>query len=157
MAKISESSQIEFIKACLRKGLKRKAILGKFGKKWETVSRTTFDRRLKQATESMQGELKPIEQRTEESIAVEVEARKSKILTSIERQEILSKIALGQLPLKKLIVCDGIIEEREVVPDWMDRKNAIAELNKMDGSYSPAKVNMNINKVGLDVIEETYE
>ena len=139
MAKASEVSQIEFIKSCIRSGLKRKAILGKFGKKWESVSRTTFDRRLKQATDSMQAEFKEIDKRTEDGIAKEVEARKSKILTSIERQEILTQIALGQIPLKKAMVCDGIIQEVDVVPDWMDRKNAISELNKMDGSYASEK------------------
>ena len=79
------------------------------------------------------------------------------VMGTAERMIVLSKIARGQIPLIKPMVCDGEIQEIEVVPDWMDRKNAIAELNKMDGSYPPAKVNMNINKVGLDVIEETYE
>lgn len=61
------------------------------------------------------------------------------VMGTAERMIVLSKIARGEIPLKKPIVCDGTIEEIEVVPDWMDRKNAIAELNKMDGSYSADK------------------
>lgn len=90
----------------------------------------------------MQTELQAIQTRTEESIAREVEARTAKILTQIERQEILTQIALGQIPLKKPMVCDGKIELIDVVPDWMDRKSAIAELNRMDGSYAAAKTDI---------------
>jgi hypothetical protein len=32
-------------------------------------------------------------------------------------------------------VCDGVIEEKPVVPSYADRKAAIQELNKMDGAY----------------------
>lgn len=134
--------QVEFIKDCLRAGLKRNGILSKFANRWQDISTRTFDRRLKDAETSMQTELKAIATRTEESICKEVEARTAKILTSIERQEILTQIALGQIKLKKLIVCDGVIEEREVVSDWADRKNAIAELNRMDGSYAPVTADL---------------
>jgi hypothetical protein len=73
-----------------------------------------------------------------------------------ERMAILTKIARGSIPLIKPMVCDGSIHDIEVVPDWMDRKNAIAELNKMDGTYAPEKKEHNI-KMGLDAIEEKYE
>lgn len=66
-----------------------------------------------------------------------------------ERMSILSKIARGEIPLKKPMVCDGVIEEIEVVPDWMDRKNAIAELNKMDGSYQPTKIDATVTEKKL--------
>lgn len=57
-----------------------------------------------------------------------------------ERLEILTQIARGEIPLSKPMVADGIIEMVPIVPDWMDRKNAISELNKMDGSYAPTKL-----------------
>jgi hypothetical protein len=69
---------------------------------------------------------------------------KGSIISAVERMEILTKIAKGEIPLKKHMVCDGVIEEVEVVPDWMDRKNAIAELNKMDGSYAATKADLTI-------------
>lgn len=62
------------------------------------------------------------------------------VMCKVERMQILTQIARGEIPLTKPMVVDKIIEEVDVVPDWMDRKNAIAELNKMDGSYSPIKV-----------------
>lgn len=67
------------------------------------------------------------------------QALKKSILDKHERMEILTQIARGEIPLNKHIVCDGIIQEVEVVPAWMDRKAAIAELNKMDGEYAPIK------------------
>jgi len=69
---------------------------------------------------------------------------KGSIISSVERMEILTKIAKGEIPLKKHMVCDGVIEEVEVVPDWMDRKNAIAELNKMDGAYAATKTDVTL-------------
>jgi hypothetical protein len=142
MAKVSEVEQVEFVKDCMRKGLSRKIILSKFGKKWLNLSSKTVDRRICEATKQMQVEIKQIEQGTAESIAKEIESRKSKILTVIERMEILSSIGRGELPLTKPMVCDGVIELVPVVPDWMDRKSAIAELNKMEGDYAPTKTDI---------------
>ena len=67
------------------------------------------------------------------------EALKKAILDKHERMEILTQIARGEIPLNKHIVCDGIIQERETLPAWGDRRAAIAELNKMDGEYAPIK------------------
>jgi len=61
------------------------------------------------------------------------------ILSNAGRMEILSKMARGEIKLTKYIVCDGEIQERDIVPDYSDRRAAIAELNKMDGSYAPEK------------------
>lgn len=78
------------------------------------------------------------------------------IADAAERMQVLTQIMRGEIKLKKHIVCDGVIEECEVVPDWTDRKNAIAELNKMQGDYAPTKTDISINKAGLDAIEEKY-
>lgn len=142
MAKVKadQLKQIEFIKTALRSGSKRGKIWQKFGKIWQNMSERTFDRRLKEAEKDLQEEQKRIQKEAEKGIQKEIEQRKSKILTTIERKEILTQIALGKIPLKKPMVCDGVIELIDVVPDWMDRKNAIAELNKMDGDYAPQKL-----------------
>ena len=132
-------AQIEFIKKCLRKGEKRATILGKFGKKWANVSTTTFGRRMDTAKNEVRAEQEAIKEGVKENIQKEVEARTIEIMSVIERQEILSQIARGQIPLKKPMVVDKVIEEIDVVPDWNDRKAAIAELNKMDGAYAPIK------------------
>lgn len=67
------------------------------------------------------------------------ERRKRNILQKLDRMEILSSIARGEIPLVKYIVCDGTIQERDIVADYSDRRAAIAELNKMDGDYAPIK------------------
>lgn len=79
------------------------------------------------------------------------------ILSVAQRKDILAKIALGKIPLTKPMVCDGEIKLVPVVPDWNDRKNAIAELNKMDGSYAPIKQaieHTGVIKVGYGKKEE---
>lgn len=131
--------EIEFVKNLLRKGKDRKFILQEFTNTYKGRSVKTFDNRLKIAREQIQVEFKTIEKRTELGIAKEVEERKLKAMTLAERVDILSKIANGEIPLTKPLVCNGKIELIDVVPDYADRKNAIAELNKMDGSYAPTK------------------
>lgn len=107
--------------------------------KWQLAERT-FDRYWTEASQrylaASQSEQKA---KDDLRIQMETEAFKSKILTRLERMEILSEIARGEIPLTKHIVCDGVIQEREVVPAWMDRKAALAELNKMDGEYAPIR------------------
>lgn len=71
-----------------------------------------------------------------------VDERKKQIADINERKEILTKIIRGQMPLKKAFVTSKGIKYVNVVPDWMDRKNAIAELNKMDGSYEAEKLDV---------------
>ena len=61
------------------------------------------------------------------------------VMKAVERMQILTQIARGEIQLTKPMVVDGIVQLIPVIPDWMDRKNAISELNKMDGSYAPTK------------------
>jgi len=109
------------------------------GKKWQTSTRT-FDRYWQEAL-SRFADLNLRTQNAFDELRLEgkKEALKKAILTKHERMEILTQIAKGEIPLVKHIVCDGVIQEVEVVPAWADRKVAIAELNKMDGEYAPIK------------------
>lgn len=143
--KPTEAAQVEFIKNCLRNGMQRKDILAKFSEKWQNVAVRTFDTRLKVATAAMQAELEHINASTQIGVAAEIQSRKLKALTVAERVDILSKIALGEIPLKKPMVADGVIQEIDVVPDWDDRRAAIAELNKMSGDYAPTKTDITTN------------
>ena len=142
MAESAKTIQIEFIKSCLRKGDKRKAILAKYVKKWQNSSDRTFDRRLRLAEEAMAIENKNIQKKVELEVAKEIEVRKLEIMDVEERKSILTQIARGEIPLKKAMVVDKVIEEIEVVPDWMDRRAAIAELNKMEGEYPPTGIDL---------------
>lgn len=140
MAKSDIQAQIDFILKELRKNVPTTKILSGFVQNWPTKSEKTFQRRKNEAMVLFQGEMKRIQQKAEVLVRKEIEDKKIEIMDSVERKEILTQIARGEIKLKKLIVVDKGIEEREVVPDWMDRKNAINELNKMDGEHAPTKV-----------------
>lgn len=144
MAKPAEQIQIEFIVDCLRNGEKRGEIWQKFGKEWQDLSERTFDRRLNQAEAQMEGEISAIVERTEQSVAKEVEARKLKLLSVAERMDILARMASGELEAEKIVFTKDGAKKIKVKPDHTEIKAAIAELNKMDGSYSPVKQDVNI-------------
>jgi hypothetical protein len=66
------------------------------------------------------------------------------IMTSAERMEFLTKMAKGEMKVKQPFVIGGKIMEYPSEPTFAERRAAIAELNKMDGSYAPTE-----NKVTL--------
>ena len=123
----------------LEKGISFTACAKLFDMNWSLPS-TTFKRYWKEANERYQT-VNVTAQKELSDIFLEgkKEALKKAILTKHERMEILTQIAKGEIPLVKHIVCDGVIQEVDVVPAWADRKAAIAELNKMDGEYAPIK------------------
>ena len=139
MNNTAQQTHIDFIVDCLRQGEKRKTILSKFGKKWANISRTTFDRRLKLAEDSLRAEQQRIRGIAEDGAIKESEILKSKILSYQERQRILSDIARGEMEVEKLIVTKDGIKKAKCKPDHTDIKNAISELNKMGGDYAPIK------------------
>ena len=101
---------------------------------------STFDRYWSEASKRFKARLDAIEEATTKAaVSMEIKALKKAILSKHERQEILTQIAKGEIPLVKHIVCDGVIQEVDVVPAWADRRAAIAELNKMEGDYAPIK------------------
>jgi uncharacterized HAD superfamily protein len=173
MPKPNEQAQINFIIDCLRKGEQRKDILRKFKNNWENVARSSFDRRLAKAKMQLQAELDTINEKLRQSIEKEVEKeaekRKDKIMSFIERQEYLTKIVTCKTDLKKvgnnyfqiLELEDG----RKEVITLADKLKALAELNKMDGSYAPnkheltakSKIQLPVVKIELNPSEEVLE
>lgn len=135
MAKPNKENIVTEILILLESGISRRDCLAKIVKKWQMSDRT-FDRHWKVANEQ-HAETQYSIQNSIATISTEVfrDNFEGHVLTRLERQSILTQIALGQISLTKYIVADGFIEEREIVPSWNDRKAAIAELNKMDGSY----------------------
>ena len=131
--------QLEFIKEQLLKGELRKNIFASFSKKWPGVSQPTFNRRFAVAKKSVLSNFLSIRQQADEDMLVEIQHHKFNIMSIVERQHILSQIARGEIMLRKPIVVKGEIQHIEVAPDWTDRRNAIAELNKMDGAAQPEK------------------
>jgi len=72
------------------------------------------------------------------------ELAEKNILSTAERMEMLSKIAKGEIKIKKPFVIAGKIMEYPSEPDHNDRTKAIAELNKMDGSYAATKTDLKV-------------
>lgn len=136
MAKPNKDNIITEILLMLESGTGRKPCLSKIVSKWQ-ISDRTFDRYWKSANEvHAKNQSKIKEAISEISIETAKSDFKGRILSKLERQAILTQIALGELPLIKYIVADGVIQEREVVPNYADRKAAIQELNKMDNAYA---------------------
>lgn len=150
MAKSGKLERLDFIVFCLKLGDTRGKILSKFGKKWQ-VSDRTFDRLLKTAiadhTEAQEKIKRKLAEVDEQAA---IDARKKAIMTSDERKELLTKIAKGEIKIKRPFVIAGKIMEYMAEPDHTDRRNAVAELNKMGGDYAPAKF-ATTNAAGEDI------
>ena len=150
--KSNELKEVEFIKALLRKGADRKTILQEFAKVYKNRSIKTVDNRLKVARKSIEGDIKIINQRTEESITKEVEGRKLEIMSIAERVDYLVKTLKGEITTPIPITQNGKIVEYKLQPSHRDRLSAIAELNKMDGSYAPTKTDVNVTEMPTPTI-----
>lgn len=76
------------------------------------------------------------------SLAHESDTLKSalkSVLSKAERLEWLTKLVNGEIKAKVPFVIGGKIMEYPSEPSHSDRIKALAELNKMDGSYAPTK------------------
>jgi hypothetical protein len=146
MRKPDKQTIIDFIISCLEKGEQRGNILVKTGKKWGT-SKSAFDRWLKIAKQQLTNKQQAIKKELEAiDKAAAIEARKKVIMTSDERKEYLTKLILGQIEIpyseakwdrnQSKFVTIKFVE----VANPQARISAIAELNKMEGDYSPLKV-----------------
>lgn len=144
--KPSEQAQVNFIADCLRKGEQRKDILAKFVKKWQKAGTRTFDRRLKVAQAAVQEEQKRIRATAEDNVAKEADALKSKIMTSIERQEYLTRVLNGEVKTKQPFVVGGKIMEYPAEPTLAEKLKALAELNKMQGDYAATKSEISVTE-----------
>lgn len=96
---------------------------------------------------------KLFEKKLDKKVESEVELQ---TLPLAQRIDILSKIAKGDMPLLKPMVVDKVIEYIQVVPDWTDRRNAIAELNKMDGTYPANPQELIINTQQNIIVNVNY-
>lgn len=139
MAKPNKQNIITEIISELEKGCERINVLATIGKNWQLSTRT-FDRLWKEANEKHKETQEQAQKAiAEQSIAATIERHNEAIISKEKRMEILSNMALGQMQVLKPMSVAGEIVEVFVRPDYNDRKNAISELNKMDGSYAPIK------------------
>jgi len=150
MPKPDKQIIIDAIIKGIEQGKGRGHLLGIIGDKWG-ISRTTFDRHWKTAQEQHIDRQQALKERlTKVDEQAAIEARKKAIMTADERKEVLTKIANGTLKIKRPFVIGGKIMEYPAEPDATDRRNAIAELNKMEGDYAPSKV-AQTDKDGNDI------
>lgn len=100
---------------------------------------TTFDRYWKEAQNRFKALLVERDKlANERALKFEQEAIDRKILTKLERQELLSKMATGEiLAWREVVTEEGV--QRLYYYSAAEAKQNIAELNKMDGDYAPIK------------------
>jgi len=77
------------------------------------------------------------------------EIAQKRIMSSAERMEWLTMMADGTIKAKRPFVVAGKIMEYYEDPSHADRIRALAELNKMDGSYAPAKTEVTISETQI--------
>jgi hypothetical protein len=75
------------------------------------------------------------------------EIAQKRIMSSAERMQWLTMMADGTIKAKRPFVVAGKIMEYPEEPSHSDRIKALAELNKMDGSYAPTKTDIQIKEI----------
>jgi len=154
--KVTNKAVIDFLITKIKLGQSFDTCLKLCETKWN-LTRSTFIRRWNDANkehlEAQQAKKSKIASNdTIKAINEEID----QLMTVAERQSILASIARGELKIRKpFVVSRGATQGSEIVdheclPDYADRKGAIAELNKMRGDYAPTKV-ANTDTKGNDV------
>jgi len=135
LKKIDKETAIKLILSDLKKGISKMSIIQKLSINYNNSLKSFYN--YFDAAEILYKEFLAKATPIIEAKEIEAlgEAAKMGILSKLERQKILSEIARGEIQLIKYMVADGVIHDMPIVPNWTDRKNAIAELNKMDGAY----------------------
>jgi hypothetical protein len=138
---------------------KRKNILAKFGKKWQSSTRT-IDRIWKEAQQYNETRLKK-QEKAKDDVLVEKakEEAKNNILSREGAEEILSNIANGngRQVAREFGLVNGIKETIKwdvVVPSDNERVRAIDKLAEMKGWDAPKELDINTNQ--QVIINKTY-
>jgi len=109
------------------------------GEKWQVPQRT-FDTYWAEASERYKDILE-IERNARNEVRIQMakDSLKKAILNRHERMELLTQIAKGDISFEKEVATKfGPITILQK-PEFVDRRAAVAELNKMDGEYAPVK------------------
>jgi hypothetical protein len=122
MNETEKIKQLEFIRTFLKNGESEMRIFEKFRLKWPNTSQDYFNGLLTSVRPGMTDKT-PLEG----------------VLSRDERKLLLSQIARGEIAMVKTAFIDKVAQKVECYPDYTDRKNAISELNKMDGLCNPGE------------------
>lgn len=111
---------------------------------------TTFNRYWSAASKRFKAQLEATQSALDD-VRVEwaKEALKKAILSKHERQELLSKLATGELKSWREVVTEAGIQKLEYY-SAAEVKGHVAELNKMDGDYAPTKTETKVTNVEID-------
>ena len=140
---LDKDSAIKSILSDLKKGIDKPTIVSKYVERCHKSKRTVerwYEAAEIKYKEFMRKALPVIEYKEAEALA---EVAASGILSKIERQKILTDIALGITKSTKPMMFMGDIIQAACAPTVADMRAAIAELNKMDGDYAPTKIEQN--------------
>jgi len=129
---------VEDILAELDFGAERQECLDMVVEKWRVSSRT-FDRYWLEASTRLQARHERTQKALDEVyIEGKKEALKKAILSKHERQELLTKLATGEILSWRETATEAGIQKLYYY-SAAEVKQHIAELNKMDGDYAPTK------------------
>lgn len=135
LKKIDKETAIKLILSDLKKGISKMSIIQKLSINYNNSLKSFYN--YFDAAEILYKEFLAKATPIIEAKEIEAlgEAAKMGILSKLERQKILSDIAIGDVTHLKEVATKFGVETLTVYPTWNDRRTAIAELNKMDGSY----------------------
>lgn len=144
MAKNKQHIVGELLKE-IEKGGTYGSVMAVNGSKWQLPERT-FVRYWKEADTLHKERQQAIKKALDEvDTAAAVEARKRAIMTAIERKEYLTKIITGEIEVPYKEIKWDANQKKFVTINFVElashptRIAAIAELNKMEGDYAPAR------------------
>src|SRR5690606_11262097 len=105
--KVNIQARINAISKELVNGMVRSAIVSKYGQKWNITAKS-IDKYITAARKQAQ-ETQNLKEKAEAEALYETtkEAEKMRLLSLYQTKEILTKIALGEYELEKIIVIDG--------------------------------------------------
>ena len=148
-------AQTEFVKDLMRQNITLDDIKAQFHARWPEAGKKKWWRRCKLAREHLAVEQALVTEKANDIIEIQIKQRAARILSVVERKEILTQIALGQLTITKPIVVAGKVEHVPCEPDYTDRRLAIAELNRIDGSYQPLRADITTNGQSITPVTTT--
>lgn len=134
---LDKESAINTALANIKAGMSKPEIVSILSKLCPTVSKKTITRYYAAALDQCQEYSAKLHEAIEDNEITVIGRATSAmgILTKLERQKILSEIAIGRVTHTKEVATKFGVETINVWPSWSDRRAAIQELNKMDGAY----------------------
>jgi hypothetical protein len=145
--------QIEFVKKMLRSGYSVQQIHQAAKKKWKDINSRQIGYRIVAANKQLLAEQRQIAEQTQLIVNKTITERVFDIISLVERKQVLSQIAQGTLVIPKAVLVDGVIQYVDTYPDFKQRIAAIAELNKIEGSYAPLRADITTN--GQEIVPVT--